>query len=54
MVINKKYIVVYDYRNHPGEIIEYDSSSDDEPVFQSFQEAFNYLKEQMETDEDEH
>ncbi len=42
----------YIFRNHPGEIFDYDSSSEDEPRFQSFREAFNYIKEQMDTDED--
>ncbi len=41
------------FRNYPGEIFDYDSSSEEGPVFQSFQEAVNYMKEQMETDDNE-
>jgi hypothetical protein len=39
-------------RNSLPEYTEYDSSSEEEPMFQSLHEAFNYIKEQMETDED--
>jgi hypothetical protein len=53
MVIKTKTTMTYVFRNHPGEIFDYDSSSEEESMFQSFQEAFNYMKEQMETDEDE-
>ncbi len=53
MIIERKITIICDFRNHPGQIFDYDSSSEEEPMFQSLQEAFNYMKEQMETDEDD-